>query len=74
MLQFFGDFKSRRAPKLHYWFKSYGDLAEWVDFAYWWSFTAGGSAINGATSSSLFKGYCFQVLYYVSLFGPWQVV
>ena len=20
-----------------YWFKSYGDFAEWVDFAYWWS-------------------------------------
>ena len=22
-------------PKLHYLFKSYGDYAEWVDFAYW---------------------------------------
>ena len=21
--------------KLHYWFESYGDFAEWVDFAYW---------------------------------------
>ena len=23
--------------KLHYWFKSYDDFAEWVDFAHWWS-------------------------------------
>ena len=46
-----GDFKSRRASKLHYWFKSYG---KWVDLAYWWSFIGGGSAINGATPSSLF--------------------
>ena len=32
----------------HYWFKSYGDFSEWVDFAYWWSFSGGGSVINGA--------------------------
>ena len=25
-----------------------GDLAEWVDFAYWWSFSSGGSTIDGA--------------------------
>ena len=30
--------KSQRASKLHCWFKSYANLAEWVDFAYWWSF------------------------------------
>ena len=24
-------------------------FAEWVDFDYWWSFSSGGSAINGAT-------------------------
>ena len=53
------DFESRRASKLHYWFKSYGDFAEWVDFAYWWSFSGGGSAINGATPSSLFT--CIRV-------------
>ena len=35
----------------HYWFKSYGGIAEWVD---WWSFSGGGSCINGATPSSLF--------------------
>ena len=23
-------------PPLHHWFKSYGNFAEWVDFAYWW--------------------------------------
>ena len=27
-----------------YWFKSYGDFSEWVDFAYWWSFSGEGSA------------------------------
>ena len=37
----------------HYWFKSYGDFAEWVDFALLWSFSGGGSAVNGATLSSL---------------------
>ena len=50
---FLGDSKSQRASKLHCWFKSYGDFAEWVDFAYWWSFSGGGSVINGATQSSL---------------------
>ena len=30
-----------------------GDFAEWVDFAYWRSFSGGGSAINGATLSGL---------------------
>ena len=35
-----------------YCFKSYGDFAEWVDFACCWTFSGGGSAINGATSSS----------------------
>ena len=29
--------KSWRESKLLYWFKSYGDFAECVDFAYWWS-------------------------------------
>ena len=32
-------FYSRRASKSHYWFKSYGDFAELVYFAYWWSFS-----------------------------------
>ena len=39
--------------KLHHWFKSCGGFAEWVNFAYWWSFIGGGSAINGGTPSSL---------------------
>ena len=37
-----GDFKYRRASKSHYWLKSYGDFAEWVDFAHWWSFIGKG--------------------------------
>ena len=28
---------------------------EGVDFAYWWSFNGGGSAINGATPSSFLR-------------------
>ena len=28
-------------------------IAEWVDSAYWWSFSGGGFGINGATLSSL---------------------
>ena len=28
---------SKRASKSLYWLKSYGDVAEWVDFAYLWS-------------------------------------
>ena len=31
------DSESWRASKLHYWFKSYSNFAEWVDFAYRWS-------------------------------------
>ena len=49
---FLGDSKSQKASKSHYWFKSYGNFAELVDFAYWWSFSGGGSAISGATPSS----------------------
>ena len=37
---------------MHYWFKSYGDFAEWVDFDYWWIFSGGGSAVHRATLSS----------------------
>ena len=47
-----GDSKSQRASNLHYWFKSYSNFAEWLDFAYWWSFSGGVSAIIGATPSS----------------------
>ena len=33
--------------------KSYGHFTDRVDFAYWWSFSGGGSAVNEATPSSL---------------------
>ena len=48
----FGDSKYIRASKLHCWFKSYNDFADWVDFAYWWGCSGGGFAFNGATPSS----------------------
>ena len=50
---FLEDSKSRMASKLHNWFKSNGNFAEWVDRVHWWSFSGGGSAINGATPSIL---------------------
>ena len=50
---FSGDSKYRGAFKLHYWLKNYSNFSVWVDIAYWWSFIAGGSAINRATPSSL---------------------
>ena len=45
--------KSRRASKSDQWFKSYGHFTKGVDFVYWWSFSGEGSAIDGATLSSL---------------------
>ena len=44
--------KSQRASKSYQWFESHGNFTEGVDFAYWWSFSIGGSAIYEATSSS----------------------
>ena len=38
-------------------FKSYSNFVEWVDFAYWWSFSGGGSSINGATPSEYYTEY-----------------
>ena len=38
---------------LAFWFKSYDDFVEWVDFAYQWSLLGGESVINGATPPSL---------------------
>ena len=32
-----GDSKSQMASTSHYWFNSYGNFAEWVGFACWWS-------------------------------------
>jgi hypothetical protein len=31
-----------------FWFKNYGDFAEWVDFAYWWSFIGKGLRLQPA--------------------------
>ena len=52
--------KSRRASKYNQWFKIYGHFTEGMDFACFWSFSGGGSAINGATTSIflLFKLWC----------------
>ena len=34
---FFEDPYSQRVSKFHYWFKSYSDFDQLVDFVYWWS-------------------------------------
>ena len=44
---FVGDSESQRAPKSHYWFKSYV-FAELVDFAYWWSCPVKGLCLQPA--------------------------
>jgi hypothetical protein len=33
---------------LQYWFKSYGNVAEWVDFVHWWSFIGKGLLLQPA--------------------------
>ena len=55
VIYFLGDSKSWKALKSHYWFKSYGISAEWVDFAYSWRFSGGGSVIIGDFLSSLLQ-------------------
>ena len=40
-----------------YWFKSYGDFAEWVDFVYWWSCIGKGLRLQPAQQA------CLLVLY-----------
>ena len=47
--------KSTRAPKLLYWFKSYGAFAEWVDFAYWLSFIGKGVHLQPAQQAFFSK-------------------
>ena len=51
-----GNSKSWRASKLHNWFKSYGDFAEWLDYAYWWSFSGEGSASAACAAGRFYKG------------------
>ena len=49
---FLGDSKTQRASQSHYWFKSYGDFAELVDFACWGSFI--GKGLRAACKAGLF--------------------
>ena len=48
-------------PKSDYWFKSYSDFADCVDFADWRSFSGGWFTINGATPSSFLKNQCLSM-------------
>ena len=56
VLQFvrFLDYKSWGASKSHYWFKRYGDFAEWMDFAYCWSFRGAEGSALAACPAGLF--------------------
>ena len=61
MLHYLGDSKSQRAFKLHYWFKSYGGFAEWVDLAYWWSCMGKGLSLQPAQQACL-KRSCHRLM------------
>ena len=39
----------------------------WVEFAHWWSFSGGGSAINGATPSSFINIIIITLNKFVSI-------
>ena len=54
---FWGDSKFWRASKLHYWFKSYGNFAEWVEFDYGQSFSGEGSASAACAAGLFFMHY-----------------
>ena len=56
-----GDYKSQRASKSQNWFKSYGNFAEWVDFAVCWSFSCEGSAYAACAAGLL--QYADNILY-----------
>ena len=47
-----GGSKSWRASKLHDWYKSYSDFAEWEDFSCWWSCI--GKGVRAACKAGLF--------------------
>ena len=49
-------FKSQRISKLSHWFKSCDSFAEWVNFAYWWSYIGKGLQLMG-------RPFQFQSLY-----------
>ena len=42
---------------MHYWFKSYGNFAEWVDFAHWLGFIGKGLRLQPAQQACFLQGY-----------------
>ena len=57
---------SLKASKLHYWFKSYGDFAEWVNFAYRWSCSA---VVEGLRSRALHHLFIFELIMFWRFWG-----
>ena len=72
-----GHSQSRRASKQYYWFKSYGNFAELVDFSQWWSCIGMGLRLQ-----PVFKQFdhptdykrCLQCMYNVRVFATASVV
>ena len=46
----------------HYRFKSYDNFAEWVDFAYWWTFS-GERSESAACAAGLLRMFCTEYLH-----------
>jgi hypothetical protein len=40
---------------MHYWCKSFADFAQWVDFAFWWSFIGKGLLLQPAQQACFFN-------------------
>ena len=58
-----GHSKYQKTSKLHHWFKSSGDLAEYMDFSYWWSCI--GKGLRAACEAGLFFISMIQVWYII---------
>ena len=57
---------------MHYWFTSYGNFAEWVDFAYRWSFSGEGSA-STACAAGLFLVFNPSDRSHLCREGAWEL-
>ena len=54
---------------MHYWFKSYSDFAEWVDFAHWWSFIRKGLCLQPAQQACFYVSSVLYYLYFLHCFS-----
>ena len=66
LIFFVEDPYSQRVSKLHYWFKSYSDFDQLVDFAYWWSCIGKGLRLQSVQYACFL--YSDIAIYLVDLF------